>query len=165
MCKYFKRESRFLLDNITIICLSAFLCAIGGVFLWVNGGSSWYLIRTSAGAPPLSVVFSVWVITYGLTGAAASMIWLVYRHGKCGFSHTIPWFCLALMSYLFMLVWYAVFFCTRLVVFAAIVLIISCIADILLLLFMRKTLIIFSVTMAIIVAVQLYFIWFTFAVA
>ena len=166
MFRYLRREIQFIGQHIAVVAAAAFLCALGGIFLWINGGSSWYVIRTSGGTSPrMSIIFTVWVIAYALCGAAIAMIWLVYRTGKRAFCASIPWFSLAVMSYLFMLVWYAVFFCTRLVVFAAIVLIISCISDVLLFLFMRKTLLIFSVITVILFMIQAYFVWFTFAIS
>ena len=166
MFKSLKREMQFISENIAVIALASFLCATGGVMLWINGGSSWYIIRTSGGSSPqMSLIFAAWIIAYALIGAAAAMIWLVYHSGRCDFHKVIPWFCMAVVSYLFMLVWYAVFFCTRLVIFSAIILMISCAADILLLLFMRRKSLMFSLIMAILVVLQGYFIWFTFAIS
>lgn len=161
--KYLKEELRFILDHIAIVILAAFIGATGGVLVWINGGSTWYLIRTGCGAvPQMSIVFSVWVITYGLMGAAMALIWLIYREQRCDFGRTFTCFSLCALSYLFMLVWYALFFCTRLVVFAGIILILSCVTDGLLFWFMRKTLVTFQAVMAVAVVIQAYFIWFTF---
>lgn len=162
--KHLKREIRFLTGGLRAIILAAFLCALGGVILWINGGSAWYFIRASGGStPPISLIFSVWVFAYALCGGAAAMIWLVYRRGKCSVSHALPCFGLSLVSYLFMLIWYALFFCTRLTVFAAIILILSVLIDFLLVFLMRKTLIIFSFLMIVIILVQVFFICFSFA--
>ena len=165
MFGFMKREMHFLSENAAPIALSAFLFAVGGVLLWINGGSSWYIIRmTGNTSPQMSVIFSVWLITYSLIGAAAAMIWIINRRGRDCRKNALPLFCLAVISYLFMLTWYALFFCTRLVIFSAIILILSCISDVMLFIFMRRTMVLFSVIMVTVTAVQTYFLWFTFAV-
>ena len=157
-----KRELEFLGDHIALVILAAFLASVGGVLLWINGGSSWYFIRYGASGVPLGVIFSVWCITYALAGASAALIWLVYSDGRCGYKKALPLFSVAALSYLFMLVWYAVFFCTRLNVFAAVILILSCVADIFLFVSMRRTMLTFEAATVVVFVVQTYFVYFSF---
>lgn len=159
-----KRELKLIGDNIAAVILAAFLASAGGVILWINGGSTWYFVKNSGG-DRLGLVFSVWVISYALVGASLVLLWLLYSGRHCDYHKIIPLFALCALSYLFMLVWYALFFCTRLSVFAGIVLIFCCVIDVVLFLSMRKTLLSFEVITVLLFAVHGFFVYFSFAFA
>lgn len=162
MKELIKREIKFLGEHIAVIILGAFLAAAGGVILWINGGSTWFYIRTSCSGGTLGIIFSVWVLTYGLSGAGMAVMWLTYRCGKRDFCKTLPLFCVNVLSYLFMLVWYALFFCTRLGIFAGVMLILSCLFDAVIFISMRKSFFIFQLVTVIVFLIKLYFVIFTF---
>ena len=164
VCEQMKRELCFLGEHIPVLLLSAFLAAAGGVVLWISGGSSWYFIRTASGSGVgLGFIFSVWILTYALVGALMALLWLTYSGGRRDFRKTMPLFVLVTLSYLFMLVWYALFFCTRLAVFSAVILILSCIIDAVVFFFMRKSFLLFDCALAVVFAVQTYFVYFSFS--
>ena len=71
-------------------------------------------------------------------------------------------FSLVMAVYLLMLSWYAVFFCTRLLLFAVVLLTISIILCFIVFVTMRKTLLLISAVTIIIEIIQIYFVWFTF---
>lgn len=158
---------RIVTGNLSVILLAAFLCAIGGVMLWISGGSTWYILR-GANDPwitlSLSGVFIVWLLTYGLVGVLLALVWLAGRSRICTVSVSLRAFALIIASYLLMLLWYAIFFCTRLVIFSVILLLLSIIILAFVLLLTRRFLRIISALTVIIELVQIYFIWFSFAV-
>ncbi len=118
-----RRGTAALLANPAPLGLGAFLAAVGGVLLWVSGGSGWYVVRSAGGElPPLMTVFVLWLLCYALYGflMAAVVLGCVEQADRAG---------LALgalaASYLCSLIWYALFFCTRMVIFAGLILILA----------------------------------------
>lgn len=125
MFRRLKRELCFVGENIPVLGLGAFICCIGGVFLWVGGDSSWYYAKAlhNEHSIPLGVIFTVWLLTYGMTGFVLAMSCLSEKlcSPKCGMKASV----LGGFAYLLMLMWYAVSFCTRLAFFGIILLILS----------------------------------------
>jgi len=159
-----KREVKFLSCHIPILVASAFLASVGGVLLWVNGGSAWYFYRLpSGGVPQMSVVFSIWVVAYGLCGIGIALLGLLTREGCRKKTGTLSLACVLAGSYLLMLLWYVVFFCTRLTVFSAILLLISMAQNGFLLWKTRRLLLTLPILMAVLTAVEGYFVFFSFS--
>ena len=103
--------------------LCVFLCCMGGVLLWVSGGSNYYYIRGPHGS--VGLLFLLWLVIYALTGLVLACILLTesnrcVSHSRRIRSGILTGLCVT--SYLFMLCWYAVYFCTRLVLFSGILL-------------------------------------------
>lgn len=93
---------------------------MGGILLWVSGGSTAYYIRNTG--MPVGVLFLLWLMIYGLTGIVMACILLTGC--SCGGNGGVP----AAMcggAYVLMLCWYAVYCCTRLVLFSGILLVLS----------------------------------------
>lgn len=117
MLQRLKREVCFLILHYKVLGLCAFLCCMGGVLLWVSGGSLFHHIRGEI--LPLGVLFLLWLTAYGLTGLLIGV--LLLSGGKYAGTATA----LTAAAYVFMLCWYAVFCCTPLKFFACILLILS----------------------------------------
>ena len=121
MLRRLKREVCFLVENYRTAALCPFLCCMGGILLWVSGGSPALYLRKcgiSAGA-----LFLLWLPIYGLTGLVLAWIFLVRRNSCRGEGTVLPALCAG--AYLCMLCWYAVYCCTGLVLFAGILLLLS----------------------------------------
>jgi len=144
MLRRLKREVCFLIEHYRVTGLCAFLCCMGGVLLWVSGGSSMYYLR---GAHiPIGMLFLLWMLIYGLTGILFSCI-LLTESSCCrtaGKGGILAGLCAA--GYVFMLCWYAVYFCTRLILFSKILLILSVISIATIFVIMRKGMILAKVT-------------------
>lgn len=159
-----KRELCCLTKHIAIIGLSSFLCAIGGVVLWINGGSGWYVLNSVSAnqhGRSLTFIFLVWLIVYALYGARLVLI---------AFSDTVSCSCqkrvvlafsLTSFSYLLDLVWYALFFCTRLTIFSLIVLSLSAILNVVVILISKHGLIIAYLLNIVVIIAQFAFVCFT----
>ena len=116
-----KNEFRLIGCRLAVISVSVLFCAMGGILLWVNGGSGWYIVNTlHKNSLPLSVIFLTWLIVYALYGFRLAV------RGFCPcdkrYAAVQGAVCLA---YIFDLVWYALFFCTRLSLFALIMILIA----------------------------------------
>ncbi len=126
MWRRLKREVGFLIEHYRLTGLCAFLCCMGGILLWVSGGSNLYWLR---GAKiPIGVLFLLWLLIYGLTGVLLACILLTEASGCRRPMHGGILTGLCAAAYVFMLSWYAVYFCTRLVLFSGILLILSVIS-------------------------------------
>ena len=156
-----KRELGFLLAYPAQIGLGAFLCAVGGVVLWVSGGSGWYYLKAGQ-LPSLTAVFLLWTLLYALYGCLLAVILLTGKSilnpkaALVGAAATAA-------SYLLSLGWYAVFFCTRLQVFAAILLILAAAGLIAAAISMRRTLILTFLAFLVLIGSEFYFICLTFS--
>ena len=141
MFRRLKRELCFVGENIPVLGLGAFICCIGGVFLWVG------------------VIFTVWLLTYGMTGFVLAMSCLSEKlcSQKCGMKASV----LGGFAYLLMLMWYAVSFCTRLAFFGIILLILSILLLGITFVALRKTFFITLVLIILIEVVQIYFLCFS----
>ena len=111
MFRRLKRELCFVGENIPVLGLGAFICCIGGVFLWVGGDSSWYYAKAlhNEHSIPLGVIFTVWLLTYGMTGFVLAMSCLSEKlcSPKCGMKASV----LGGFAYLLMLMWYEFLSC------------------------------------------------------
>ena len=166
-----KHELDFIVKNIALIALSAFLCAMGGIILWISGGSTWYLLRlgeNGKNALSLALVFVIWFLVYGLCGALIALFGLFSRNscrgGSVNSKNGFTSFCLILGAYLLMLLWYVTFFCTRLVILPAILLVISVAVLGITLFISRKTFFLISVIIILIELVHIYYIYFTLSI-
>lgn len=160
MLRRLKNELSFIGRNIGLIGFSAFVCCFFGILLWVNGSNMWYIIRSSVLSerlPAVSVVFMVWLTVYGLSGMVIAFVYLHQKYGmtKCSLCP----FVLSWLAYILSLAWYAVFFCTHLTLFASVLLILAILADISLVLLIRKGLLIFHISVILTGAVQVYFLF------
>lgn len=166
MLRRLRIEMHAVSANIKLILLGAFLCAVGGVLLWINGGSTWYFLRSASqihAGLSLSGVFVAWLITYGLTGAMLALVWSSGRYRLCGCRVSLCSFGLISAVYLLMLVWYALFFCTRLFIFSLVILSLSVVLCAMALILLRKTMVLIWMIGIMIEAIQIYFIYFSFA--
>ena len=117
-----KNELAWLGSNLPWAGLGAFLGAFGCVILWISGGSGWYALKAMrTPMPSLALLFVLSLLSCGFCGMTAA---LVIRCGRCGGKadkapHPVRHIAAA---YLFGLGWYAVFFCTRLSLFGAVLL-------------------------------------------
>ncbi|MBQ8185424.1 MAG: hypothetical protein IJ037_00965 [Clostridia bacterium] len=117
MVRRLKREVCFLIGHYKTAGLCAFLCCMGGVLLWVSGGSWMYHVRPYT--VPIGVMFLLWLTVYGFTGLLMAVLLLSGRC-RCGKGSA-----LTAAAYVCMLCWYAVFFCTPLTFFAGLLLSLS----------------------------------------
>ena len=151
----------FLADHIRMIGFSAFLCCFGGMLLWVNGTNLWQILR-SGGLPAFSLsvtgLFLLWSLVYGLDGILLALLFLQSYPFRCG--NLLTSFSICCGIYLLQLVWYAVFFCTHLVFFSFIILLISLVLTIVLFLMPRQSFLLFRFLLILILLVELYFIYF-----
>ncbi len=159
LLKGFKCECRFFCGHIPVLAGSAFLCAVGGVLVWINGGSGCYLFaacRSSSQTLSLTAVFLMWLCVYALTGAVIGMIGLLLR--EVGL---LP-FALAATSYLLGILWYALFFCTRLSFFAAVLLIGAVALNIIIMLKYGRCSRLMDIILVLITAAEVFFIIWSF---
>ena len=159
-------ELRAVTENIKLILLGAFLCAIGGVLLWINGGSTWYFLRHTHSCTTLELtgIFTAWLFIYGLVGVMLTLIWMTGQYRLCGLRSSLLSFALMSGVYLLMLVWYALFFCTRLFLFSVVILCLSVILCALSFVFLKKTMLLVWFVGVVIETLQMYFIYFSFAI-
>ena len=126
MCRFFwklKTELECLIDHAPAAAFTAFLCAMGGILLWVSGGSWSYTVLSRAEfGLSLTVSFVIWLIAYALYGLRLGLLWFC---GRCLTRRTAAACAAVLLAYLLDLVWYSLFFCTRLAVFPLIIILIS----------------------------------------
>lgn len=158
-----KFELKCFTDHIAVLGLGAFLCALGGILLWINGGSGWYVLRSVSGAVgsrSLTGVFLVWLLVYAFYGIRLALVGV--GEGICRDPKRIfTVFALTSLAYLLDLVWYALFFCTRLTAFALIILILSLLSNLLILLLSKKGMILHKIIVVVVLFAQIYFVWFT----
>jgi hypothetical protein len=156
-----KRELDFLAKHIRMIFFSAFICCFGGMLLWVNGTNLWQVLR-SGSQPSFSLsvtgLFLLWSFIYGLTGILLSLLFLQGKIRCC--NDPLTSFAICSGIYLLHLVWYAVFFCTHLVLFACMILLVSFFLTIVLFLLNRHGFLLFRFLLILIFLVELYFIYF-----
>ena len=116
-------ELKWLGENLKTAGLGAFLAAAGCVMLWVSGGSGWYALKAlRRSLPPLGLLFTLSLLRAGFCGLAAAVCVVCGREGwrkKRRLPAAAGWIGAA---YLFGLGWYAVFFCTRMILFGAVLL-------------------------------------------
>lgn len=160
-----KREFSLITCNLPLVIFAAFLCAFGGIVLWVSGGSTWFVIRGGANLVAdisLTAVFCIWLIVYGLVGVVLAMIWLLCRARIMPQKASLCAFGIIMAAYLLMQNWYAVFFCTRLIIFSGILLSLSVIACGIVIVITRKSVTLLSLIILIIEMIQIYFLRFCF---
>ncbi len=162
MFKRLRRESAFLLSNLSFIFLFAFLCALGGVLLWVNGGGTWFVVQSYQfhnTSTSLSGAFVLCLVIYALIGAVVSVIIKMNGCIRGAQNNTLIAVALSMAMYILSLAWYAVFFCTRLSVFSSILLLIVVLIGVALLVVVRKTLILLCVGIILIELCEIYFLY------
>ena len=116
-----KKELEYTACSIAGISAAVFLCAMGGILLWVNGGSGWYIMNSFVHRRmPLTVIFLTWLTVYALYGFRLA----VRRFSFCDSRRTLLQGAVCL-AYILDLVWYALFFCTRLWALALVVIAVS----------------------------------------
>ena len=135
-----KREFDFLGGGLVPLGVCAFLFAVGGALLWVCGGSGWYVLKAAGReAPSVGGLFALSLAVCGLCGLLGGLTAMAgYRLRPAG--AVLPPLGLTAASYLFHLGWYAVFCCTRLMLFGGILAALSLLAAVLSGLFSRGTL-------------------------
>jgi len=104
----------------------------------------------------------VWLITYGLAGLSLGLIWLICKSRLIPPSACLTAFALCMLVYLLTQTWYAVFFCTRLTVFAGVLLFLSTVICGLVIFITRRSFLLLTLILVIVEAVQIYFLYFTF---
>lgn len=157
-----KREVRFVVGNIAKIGLSAFVCCFGGILLWVNGTNLWHIMN-SFHLPKYSVsvtgVFLLWLLTYGFCGIVLALI-LIQSRNCPNSTAALAAFSLGCGVYLLMLVWYAIFFCTHLTMFAVLILLAAFLLTAALFFIVRRGLMVLKLLLFLIAIVEIYFIYF-----
>lgn len=156
-----KRELDYLVGNIGMIGLSAFLCCFGGILLWVDGTNIWHVMRSGhlpVGSASVTGMFLLWLLTYGLCGTVLALILLQSRTVRGGIA--LIAFSVGCVIYLLQLVWYAVFFCTHLIFFAFFILLVVLLLTLALLVLVRHSFLVLKVLLLAITLVELYFIYF-----
>ena len=115
-----KRELDFIAANAGILGVSAFLAAMGGVLLWVSGGSGWYFYKTAGrDAPSVAALFSLSLAVCGISGLCAALI-LLWGRAACPMRSVWPSAVCTAGAYLAHLGWYAAALCTRMTLFGGI---------------------------------------------
>ena len=130
-----KCEFRWLGEHLKTAGVWAFAAAAGCVILWVSGGSGWYPLKAMRyPLPSLGLLFALSLLGSGFCGLAGALSALCGGGKKGAGTFVCPPFksvalpvrrtavgwCAA--AYLFGLGWYAVFFCTRMTLFGAVLL-------------------------------------------
>ena len=152
----------FLLSNISIILLFSFLYALGGVLLWVNGGSTWFIVQSyqfHSNAISLSGAFVLSLVIYALIGAVVSMVFKLNKCSMSGKNSSMTALILAMSMYILSLAWYAVFFCTRLSVFSSILLAIAILVGAALFVVTLKRMILLSFGIILLEVCEIYFLY------
>ncbi len=165
--KRLKREFAYIGCHLPMIGVWVFLCCIGGILLWVNGDNHWYAAMTLSHPGrmlPISTVFILWLFVYGLTGAFLGLILLTGGERCVGEGRVLCAFSCATTGYLLMLVWYALFFCTRLTWFASVILLFSCAFVLSSLFLLRGGMRVPVATAILILAVECAFVFYSFSI-
>lgn len=164
MRRRIKWELNCFIRHITVIGLGAFLCAIGGILLWINGGSGWYVLNSVANTRfggSLTGVFLVWLVVYALYGVRLALIGVGEGIPCRDQRRAFVGFCLTALAYLLDLVWYALFFCTRLTWFALVILILAAFINLLTVLLSARGMLLNIILNIIVILAQISCIWFT----
>ncbi len=115
-----KRELDFAAANAASLGIAAFLAAMGGVLLWVSGGSGWYLVKTAGrDVPSVAALFTLSLAVCGFCGLFEALI-LAWGWAACPMRSVWPSACCAAGAYLAHLGWYAAALCTRMTLFGGI---------------------------------------------
>ena len=115
-----KRELDFVAANAGVLGIAAFLAAMGGVLLWVSGGSGWYFYKTAGReAPSVAALFTLSLAVCGLCGLSGALIF-VWGRAACPMKSVWPPACMIAGVYLAHLGWYAAALCTRMTLFGGI---------------------------------------------
>lgn len=161
LLKQIRRELNYMAYNFGKIGLSAFICCFMGILLWVNGTNILYVLRSktiNGFSASVTGTFLLWLVAYGLCGAALSLIFLLGQTRQC--KNLLIAFSVCCMIYLLQLAWYAVFFCTSLLIFAFIILFTAFLLTILLFFLVRHSFVILKIIIVTVALVELYFIYF-----
>lgn len=158
--KNVRREISIIGDNIPVLGLGAFVCCIGGIFLWVGGDASWYYIKSlnSERLPSLLTMFLLWLVIYALSGAVLAMLCLFQ---KCVSRKAWIGAVTGGVGYIMMLLWYAVTLCTRLSLLGSFVLVLAIVAYVVIFLFIPPCFVITRVAVILIEILQFCFLVFS----
>jgi hypothetical protein len=134
---------------------------MGGILLWVSGGSwSWHIRYAGGNALPIGVMFLLWLCVYGLTGVLIAF--LVLSAGCLCQRSTRMLPVLTAGAYIFMLCWYAVYFCTPLGLFSALLLLFSIVLLGIVFVLLKRSLLTAKILIIVIEAVQIRCLWQSF---
>ena len=160
LIKKIRCEISFILSNIYVIVIFSFLTSLGGVLLWVNGGSVWFIMQSSKNPNniSLSAVFVLSLVIYAMMGAVVSIVLKTENH-ICRGKNALTAIVLTMAMYILSLSWYAVFFCTRMSLFSAILLMIVVILGVLLFFTVKKRLIILGILVLLIEFAEIYLLY------
>ena len=162
MLKRIRREISFILSNFSVIVLFSFLTSLGGVLLWVNGGSTWFIMQSYKFENikiSLTGAFVLSLSLYALMGAVMGVILKSNTCGCGGKNKSVVAFSVTMAMYILSLAWYAVFFCTRLSLFSAVLLTIVLILGSVLFFAVRKTMILLSLLVVSVELCEIYFLY------
>jgi len=139
----------------------SFLTAFGGILLWVNGSAAPIVFRATAMpscAPGFTFCFIIWLIIYALSGLKIGCTIIPTVIYRCSCFQNITGECL---SFILLLAWYPLFFSVVHAFFAAFVLFIYSVLQIVMLFaHSRKFLISLPLTI-LLVSASLYFLLIT----
>lgn len=108
MRKRICREWELLSGRISLLCLCIFLTAFGGILMWVHGGLAAWVYKAlpeNLPLPGFSFFFLLWLMLYGLLGAMLFLTVLPVNR-----EYPLRGCALCLLSYIFILAWYPLFF-------------------------------------------------------
>ncbi len=158
-----KRELDFVAANAGVFGISAFLAAMGGVLLWVSGGSGWYFVKTAGhAAPSVAALFALSLTVCGCCGLSAAMI-LMWGRAACPMRSVWPSACAVAGAYLAHLGWYAAAMCTRMTVFGGILAVVSVLLTAAARVLLRKPPAILTAALLALLAGESYFVYATFS--
>lgn len=146
---------------IGLIAGAAFIGAFAGTLLWINGRGAWFVMRYShlpSFALSLSLTYILWLLAYGLLGAAVPLTVIMEKHHR---RNCLPAVAILLISYVLVLLWYPLFYSAQFVLAALFVLFLAA-AAIVVFFFkaIRKSLWLTMISIAVLL-IQIYFICFT----
>jgi len=152
-----KKELEYVICSIAGISAAVFFCAMGGILLWVNGGSGWYIMNSFVNhGIPLTVIFLTWLVVYALYGFRLSC-----RGFRCCDRRSAALQGAVCLAYILDLVWYALFFCTRLWALALVVIVVSLLLNLTVLLRTGKRMILAGAGDVIVILCELFYAGYT----
>jgi len=154
-----KHELEFILQNSACVAVTVFICAIGGILLWINGGSRFLPVFPGVNRDlSLAIIFAAWLFAYALYGLRLSMMWIFSR---CAGRRAAVALASVFLAYLLDLVWYALFFCTHLRIFPLIILSAALCLNLFAFMFSKKGLIIQRTAGLVTAVIEIVFIIYT----
>jgi len=162
MFGYYRRETAFLLRHMGLITGCAFISAMLGTMMWINGRGVWFVMhctRLPECALPLSVLYCLWLAVYGISGAVFPLALLIETRIKS----CLPPAVITLgISYVLALLWFPLFFSAQFV-FPSLCILILSLCAISITIFKSFTKSLWLTTGCVVICcVELYFMIFTF---